>query len=78
MQTTIKGGLPCRAQITSISGRYVPASIHGDPNDCHEAEYPEVEFELLTMAGKPAEWLFKAATEADLMRIENELLENMQ
>lgn len=29
----------------SVSGRYRPAKINADPDDCYEAEYPEVEIE---------------------------------
>lgn len=75
MLTTIKGGLPCIARITHVSGRYMPAITAAEPDYCHPAEYPDIEFELLTTAGKPADWLFKAATEADLQRIESELME---
>lgn len=78
MRTTIKSGLPCLARLTHISGRYLPAIVNREPDYCHEAEYPEVEFELLTLAGKPAPWLYKAASEADLARIESELLNQQQ
>lgn len=78
MHTTIKGGLPCIARLTHCSGRYVPAKVNAEPDYCHEAEYPDIEFELLTLTGRPAPWLWKAATSADLERIETELLNELE
>lgn len=78
MRTTIKGGLPCLAIITNISGCHVPAKTNADPDSCYEEEWPEIEWELLTIAGKSADWLRQAATEDDLIRIENELWESIK
>ena len=77
MQTTVKGGLPCIARVTSYSPGFA-AKTNAEPDYCYPGEPEEVEFELLTLKGKPAEWLYKQASEADLARIETELLEYMQ
>lgn len=72
--TTINGGLPCIARVTHYSPGCA-AKTNADPWDCYEAEYPEIEFDLLTTRGKPAPWLEKLMTDQDRERIENELLE---
>lgn len=77
MQTTIKGGLPCIARVTRFSPGYA-SKVNAEPDDCYEGEPDEVEFVLLTTNYKPAPWLYKQASESDLMRIERELLEHMQ
>jgi hypothetical protein len=76
--TTIKNGLPCQARITHISGEFVPARVDADPDDCHEAEWPEIEWELLTARGRRGKWLANVASAEDLQRIENELWESLK
>jgi hypothetical protein len=77
LQTTVKGGLPCIARVTRFEPGF-PSKTNADPDDCYEGEPDEVEFVLLTMNYKPAPWLYKAASEDDLARIEREILEYMQ
>lgn len=73
MITTICG-IPCQAEITRVDGRYVPAKVHGDPDDCYEAEYPEIEWVILDRKGYRAKWLEKKLTDEESARIESELL----
>ena len=73
MHTTIKSGLPCIARVTySAPGR--AARVHGDPDDCYEAEAPEIEFDLFTLRGKRAVWMDELVTPADHLRITQQLL----
>lgn len=74
--TTIGDGLPCIARVTHYSPGYA-AKTNADPWDCYEAEYPEIEFDLLTTRGKPAKFLEKLMTSEDHERISNELLEEI-
>jgi hypothetical protein len=71
-------GIPCKIRLDYISGNYVPAYISGDPDDCYEAEYPDIEFTVCDSKGRPSPWLKAKMTMADGMRIENELLESCQ
>ncbi len=42
---TTKGGTEITLKLeVSVSGSYRPAFINGDPDVCHEAEYPEIEY----------------------------------
>lgn len=77
IQTTVKGGLPCIARATSYSPGFA-SKTNAEVDDCFEGEPEEVEFELLTLRGKPSPWIQKIATEADLTRIENEILESIK
>jgi hypothetical protein len=77
IKTTVKNGLPCLARITHITGQFILAKTDADPNSCYEAEWPEIEWELLTAKGKQCEWLQKIASAGDIERIENELLESL-
>lgn len=67
-------GIPCKLDC-EVHGRYQPAKIDAEPEYCYEAQWPEVEFEVLDRRGRPAPWLAKKLTDADIHRIENEILE---
>ncbi len=73
IETTVAGGLPCIARVVSYSeGRcnrwgHIDNWLPDDPE--------ELEFELLTAKGKPAEWIEARADDDDRRRIEAELLE---
>jgi hypothetical protein len=73
IETTVAGGLPCIARVTSYSEYrcnsrgHIDTWLPDDPDD--------LEFELLTTKGKPAEWIETRASYADWKRIEAELLE---
>lgn len=71
-------GIPCQAQLTHLSGGYVPARVNADPDSCYEAEYPEVDFEILDRKGYRAKWLETKLTPAESDRIETELLKEME
>lgn len=73
MQTHI-AGIPCRIEFT-VTGQYIPARTNAEPDYCHEAEYPDIEFEVLDRRGRPAPWLARKLTPAETQRIENEILE---
>lgn len=49
-------GIPCQIQAW-VSGKYRPARIDAPAEFCYEAEYPEVDFEVLDRKGYPAPWL---------------------
>jgi len=72
LHTTIKGGLPCIAVVTYY--HHQAGNAWADNPDDYNG-YTELEFELRTLRGKPADWLEKAATDKDRERIERELLE---
>jgi len=67
-------GIPCQIEYT-VKGRYVPAKTNADPDSCYEAEYPEIEFEVLDQRGRPAPWLARKLTDNDTQRIETQILE---
>ena len=77
MLETYIAGIPCTIRIDSVTGRYLAARIHADPDDCYEAEYPDVEFTVCDRNGRPAPWLHKKLTMDEGMRIEEEILESM-
>ena len=77
MKTTICG-IPCQAEITHICGDYVPARVHADPDDCYEAEYPEIEWAVFDRRGRPAPWLERKLTSEEAARIESELIQNLE
>lgn len=70
-------GIPCMVEFT-VHGKYVPARIWADPNDCYEAQYPEIEFTVCDRRGRPAPWLEKKMTDSDKERIDTEIEESMQ
>jgi hypothetical protein len=72
MQTHVDG-IPCTVKY-KVSGKYVPAKVNALPEDCYEAEYPEVEFTLCDLAGNPAPWLDAKMSDEDRQRIEEEIL----
>lgn len=72
MQTTV-AGIPCLVKYT-ITGSYRPAKISGPPEDCYEAEFPEVEFTVHDRKGYPAAWLNRKLTQEDIYRITDEIL----
>lgn len=76
MITTV-ADIPCRAIITHCSGHYRPAITQADPDNCCEAEYPDIEFEVLDLRGRPAPWLARKLTSAESHRIESELLNEL-
>lgn len=73
IQTTVAGGLPCIASVISYSparSNWRSSWEHSLPDDDEE-----IEFELLTLKGKPAPWIEARASEEDLLRIDQELSE---
>ena len=76
MQTRI-AGIPCIVNLVSVVGQFSPAVISKDPDYCHEAEYPEVTFQVCDRKGYPAPWLERKLTCEEASRIESELLEEL-
>ena len=74
MRTQI-AGIPCTIGEIEVIGEYVPARIHADPDDCYEAQYPEVMYVIQDRRGRPAPWLERKMTDKDRRRIESEVLE---
>lgn len=72
--TTVKRGLPCRARLTHYEAFVDNRRGHWD--DWLPDDEEEMEFDLLPLgSNKPADWLWKAASEEDIARIECELLQ---
>ena len=69
-------GIPCKIKY-SIYGKYVPAKTNAEPDYCHEAEYPVIEFTVYDRKGYLAPWLECKLTDEDRERIEQEILENV-
>jgi len=75
IETTVKNGLPCLAQVTHYY-RQKPLGRSADSDwDCDG--YEDIEFELLTLKGKPAPWLNALLSEKDKLRIDSEISEYM-
>ena len=71
IKTYVAGGLPCIARATSYSP---PCNNRrGHPDDWLPDDPEEIEFELLTLKGKPAPWIERRASQKDLDRIYDEL-----
>lgn len=73
VQTTVCG-IPCRARMTY----YVPADpgrTYGPPEHCYPPEFEEVDFTILDRRGRPAPWLERKLSDADVDRICTELVE---
>ena len=66
-------GIPCQIRAT-IRGKYRPARINAPAEFCHEAEYPDVDYEVLDRKGYPAPWLAAKITDIARMDIEAECL----
>ena len=77
MKTHI-AGIPCTIGEIEISGSYRPARIHADPDDCYEAQHPEVLYVVQDLRGRPAPWLERKMTDRDRQRIESEILEDAE
>ena len=71
-------GIPCTIRLDNVHGEHKPARIYGDPDDCYEEQFPEVEFTVCDRNGRPAPWLEKKMTMAESMEIEAMLLEQME
>ena len=67
-------GIPCTIQDIQIIGTYSPARVNCEADYSCEAEYPEVEFTVCDRRGRPAPWLTAKMTEADITRIETQIL----
>ena len=72
METRI-AGIPCTVEYT-VRGKYKPAKVNAPPEDCYEAEYPDIEFTVCDRNGHPAAWLEAKMTDEDRQRIEAEIL----
>jgi hypothetical protein len=66
-------GIPCQIRAT-IHGKYRPAHINAPAEFCQEAEYPDVDYEVLDRKGYPAPWLAAKLTDLARMNIEAEAL----
>ena len=74
MRTTV-AGIPCLITDIHISGHYIPARINCEADYSHDAEWPEIEFTVADRRGRPAPWLERKLSLADITRIESEILE---
>lgn len=69
-------GIPCQCKVTHYLPA-IPATVNGPPEDCHEGDSEEFEFELLDRRGRPAAWLDRYITpevEAQLAEDHHDLL----
>jgi len=71
IETTVKSGLPCLAKITHYFKQPAQGSSADSDWDCYG--YEDIEFELLTLKGKPAPWLNNLVSKKDRARIESEI-----
>ena len=71
IKTYVAGGLPCIARVISYSGAC--NNRRGHPDDWLPDDPKEIEFELLTLKGKPAAWIERRASDKDRDRICGEL-----
>lgn len=74
LHDTKVAGIPCKVRVTHFDpgyeGRYA-----GPAEDCEPAYPPSVDFEICDQRGRPAPWLARKATDKDLNRITDELLQ---
>lgn len=75
IETTVKNGLPCIARVIHYY-RQKPLGREADSDwDCNG--YEDIEFELVTLKGKPAPWLNALLSEKDQERINGEISEQI-
>lgn len=70
-------GIPCRIRVTSYDA-YVPAYTSGLPENCYPAEGGCGDWEVLDRRGRPAPWLERKLTDAEIDRIDEEVFEEME
>jgi hypothetical protein len=71
-------GIPCQIRVTSHQP-FIPARTRGRPEDCYPAEGGKIEYDVLTMNGKPAgKWLTDKITERDDEAIYEQFLETLK
>lgn len=71
IKTYVAGGLPCIARATSYSAPR--NNRRGHPDNWLPDDPEEIDFELLTLKGKPAPWIERRASDKDRDRICGEL-----
>lgn len=64
-------GIPCQIQVTHFTPG-CPAKTWGPPENCHEAEPAELDFEVLDRRGRHAAWLERYITPEVESRIAEE------
>ena len=68
---TTVNGIPCQVKVTHyLPG--IPATVSGPPEDCHEGDSGEFDFELLDRRGRLATWLDRYVTDEVAERIAEE------
>ena len=70
-------GIPCIICIKSWDG-YRPSVIRADPGDSYPEEGGCGEWEVLDRRGRPAPWLEVKLTEAERVRIDEEVFNHME
>lgn len=70
-------GVPCVINVISYQP-CVPAYISGPPESCYPEEGGESEWEVLDRSGRYASWLENKLTDADIDRIEQEIIDRME
>lgn len=77
VQTRV-AGIPCIARVTHF---HLQRPHRGSPHTCHSDldyyGYTECEFQILDRRGRPAPWLERKLTDAEVARIEEEITESM-
>ena len=70
-------GIPCVVKVLNYQP-CIPAYISGPPEDCYPAEGGESVWEVLDRKGRPAPWLQRKLTDAEVDRIESEIVNRME
>jgi len=75
--TSTVSGIPCLVRVLEWEP-CVSASLHSDPSFCHPGDGGTGEWEILDRKGRPAAWLTKKLTKAEVERLEQEVFNHME
>jgi hypothetical protein len=75
--TSTVSGIPCLVRVLEWEP-CVGAALHSDPSFCHPGDGGTGEWEILDRKGRPAAWLTKKLTKAEVERLEQEVFNHME
>lgn len=70
-------GIPCIVRVTYWEP-YIPAKVSGPPEYCYPAEGGCGDWEILDTRGRPAPWLEKKMTDADMREVDSFVFDQME